>query len=166
MIYASRSAHCHSSQSTSNLSWTLLLLLQHMCCSMLNLSEIPFPNSTWNLWVTWSQINVIGKKIKVSLWLFDIFKRNMVFISLLESWTSLLADWGLQWNWQWVNLIFLFHLAPSRMLYDKYSFPYDFLKIICEKFKLNFLLFIVILSTINKGMYLCLIEDANTRKHI
>ena len=36
--------------------------------------------------------SIIGKKVKVSLQLFDIFEKNMVFIFLLESWGSHPAD--------------------------------------------------------------------------
>ena len=42
------------------------------------------------------QKNVIGKKVEVSLRLFYIFERNMVFIFLWESCASHPADWGLQ----------------------------------------------------------------------
>ena len=42
---------------------------------------------------------IIGKKVEVSLQLFDIFERNMDFIFLCESWESHRADRGLRWNW-------------------------------------------------------------------
>ena len=42
---------------------------------------------------------IIGKKVEVSLWLFDIFERNMVFIFLLGSWGSQPPVRALQWNW-------------------------------------------------------------------
>ena len=38
----------------------------------------------------------IGKKVEVSLRLFDIFKRNRVFIFLWESWGTHRADWSLK----------------------------------------------------------------------
>ena len=41
-------------------------------------------------------ILLIGKKVEVSLRLFDTFERNMVFIFLFENWGSRPSDWGLQ----------------------------------------------------------------------
>ena len=66
----------------------------------------------------------------------------------------------------YINLIILFHFAPSRSLQDKYFFCYDFLRFFCEKFELNFFRFFMILCRINKGVYLCLFGHANTRKHV
>ena len=51
------------------------------------------------------------------------------------------------------------------MLYDKYFSRYDFLNIY-ENYELNFFRFFMILSRIKKGVYLCLFEHANTRKHV
>ena len=42
--------------------------------------------------------SIIGKKVEVSLRLFDIFERNRVFIFLCGSWGSPPTEWGLQWN--------------------------------------------------------------------
>ena len=39
----------------------------------------------------------------------------------------------------WVNLIILFHLAPSRSLWDKYFSCYEFLKIYLRKMQIEFL---------------------------
>ena len=39
---------------------------------------------------------LVGKKVEVSLRLFDIFERNMVFIFLRGSFGTHPADWGLQ----------------------------------------------------------------------
>ena len=63
-------------------------------------------------------------------------------------------------------MIILFHLAPSRMLYDKYFSRYDFLKIYLWKIQMKFFWFFTILCRINKRVYLCLFEHANTRKHV
>ena len=41
-----------------------------------------------------------------------------------------------------------------------------FKRFIYEKFKLNFFLFFMILTRIKKGVYLCLFEQANKRKHV
>ena len=42
--------------------------------------------------------NIIGKKVEVSLWLFDISEKNMVFIFLWESFGTPPTEWALQWN--------------------------------------------------------------------
>ena len=66
----------------------------------------------------------------------------------------------------WVNLIILFHLAPSRSLWDKYFSCYEFLKIYLRKMQIEFFPFFMILCRINKGAYLWLFEHANIRKHV
>ena len=43
-----------------------------------------------------SKLHIVGKKVEVSLQLFDIFQRNMVFIFLLGSFGTHPADWGLR----------------------------------------------------------------------
>ena len=64
-------------------------------------------------------------------------------------------------------MIILFHLAPSRMLYDKYFSSYEFLKIFLRKILVDFFFrFFMTLCRINKGVYLCLFGHANTRKHV
>ena len=52
------------------------------------------------------------------------------------------------------------------MLYGKYFLRQNFLGFIYEKLKLNFFRFFLILSRINEGVYLSLLEHANTRKHV
>ena len=42
---------------------------------------------------------IVGKKVEVSLRLFDIFQRNMVFIFSCQSWASRSSECGLRWNW-------------------------------------------------------------------
>ena len=37
-----------------------------------------------------------------------------------------------------VNLIILFHLAPSRMLYDKYFSSYEFFNLFLQKIQIEF----------------------------
>ena len=66
----------------------------------------------------------------------------------------------------YVYWMIFFHLAPRRILFDKYFSSYDFKIFIYKKFKLNFffVFFFTILCWINKGVYLCLFEHANTRK--
>ena len=44
-------------------------------------------------------LNIVGKKVKVSLRLFDIFQKNRVFIFSCESWASPLTDCTLRQNW-------------------------------------------------------------------
>ena len=53
----------------------------------------------WNWQQKKNQFVLIGKKVEVSLWLFDIFERNRVFIFSWESWGSPPTECGLQWNW-------------------------------------------------------------------
>ena len=47
-----------------------------------------FPDKYYNI--------IIGKKVEVSLRLFDIFERNRVFIFSCESWESPPSEWALQ----------------------------------------------------------------------
>ena len=46
----------------------------------------------------WLLHNIVEKKVEVSLRLFDIFKRNMVFIFLCESLGTHPADYGQRWK--------------------------------------------------------------------
>ena len=62
--------------------------------------------------------------------------------------------------------VILFYLALSKMLWDKYFLHYDSLKIYLQNIQIEFFQFIMILRRINKGVYSCLFEHANTRKHI
>ena len=56
-------------------------------------------------------------------------------------------------------------MAPSRSLWDKYFSRYDFFKIYLWKIKIDFFFwFFKILCRINKGVYICLLEHANTKK--
>ena len=55
-------------------------------------------------------------------------------------------------------------MAWSRILYNKYFLRYEFSKIYLPKIQIDF--FFMILSRINRGVYLSLFEHANTRKHV
>ena len=82
---------------------------------------------------------IIGKKVEVSLRLFDIFERNMVFIFLLESWESQSTDWSLEIRYSEIQL----YVKKSKTDFD--FFPDDiieghsFLKLIgvnaCDSFE-------------------------------
>ena len=81
--------------------------------------------------VTAEATQVIGKKVEVSLGLFDMFERNRPGFSFsYEEVEGLDRPIGPSNEIDRVsNLIILFHLEPSRMLYDIYFLRYDFLKI-------------------------------------
>ena len=51
------------------------------------------------------------------------------------------------------------------MLYSRYFLRAEFLKINLRKIQIDFFFF-MILSRINKGVYLSLFEHANTRKYV
>ena len=91
------------------------------------------PSATWLPCIPPCFLFFIGKKVEVSLQFFDIWKKNGfrflmrkfgVFLGRLVLPTKLIGS---------VNLVFLVHLATSRMHWDKY-----FSRFIYEKFKWNF----------------------------
>ena len=65
-----------------------IIVILKCCSSKLVLSLKTSDEETW----------IVGKKVEVSLRLFDIFEINRVFIFLLESWRTHPADCGLWWN--------------------------------------------------------------------
>ena len=76
-----------------------------------------------------------GKSLNQS----STFWHNPFFIFLLGNFRTRSTDWALNETDNLVNLIILFHLAPSRMFYDKYFSSYDFLKIFILKILIEFL---------------------------
>ena len=77
-----------------------------------------------------------------------------------------MSDFCLHQKSQMNGFFSLIPMAPIRVLSDKYFSSYDFLKIFLQKIQINFFYFFMILCWINKGVYLCLFEHANTRKHV
>jgi len=52
------------------------------------------------------------------------------------------------------------------MLYDQYFLRYDFLKIYLQKIRIEFFSIFFLLCRIIKGVNLCLLEHANTKKNV
>ena len=95
--------------SYSTKSWILWIFksskFQHFYKQYLKL-EVKIQKLLWRRHLYWnkysfftSKVSVIGKKVKVSLRLFDIFERNRVFIFLCKSWGSPPTDCTFGQNW-------------------------------------------------------------------
>ena len=96
---------------------------------------------------------------KESKSVFDFLNIGFRFLmrKLCISTDRMSSETKLMWKVTLITLLF----GTKQILFAQW-----FLKIFYKKFKFYFFRFIMILSRINKVVYLCLFEYANTRKHV